>query len=94
MKNEDNNSKRDEGNIWGGIGIGFLIYIIPSGLTFIGLFQLAFIAPILHVIAIIYFFVNDKKMTGIGLLIFGGIILLLITACFGFVIFSLNNAQG
>ncbi|KYC92262.1 hypothetical protein MXL46_13110 [Heyndrickxia sporothermodurans] len=99
MNNEEEGSirqsdKKDEGNVWLGIGIGFLIYLIPSLFTIFGLFPVAFIAPIIHVAAIIYFFSKNKKMTGIGLLIFAGIVILLITACFGFVIFSLNNYQG
>lgn len=99
MYSEENGSNkqsvnRDEGNVWLGIGIGFLIYFIPSLFTIFGLFPIAFIAPIIHVAAIIYFFTKNKKMTGIGLLIFAGIAILLITACFGFVIYSLNNYQG
>ncbi|MGE8206499.1 hypothetical protein ACQKP0_18475 [Heyndrickxia sp. NPDC080065] len=94
MDNQDKSEKKNsdvnnEGNIWLGIGIGFLLYFIPSLLTFQGLVQVAFLAPILHIIAIIYFFAKDKRYTGIGLLIFGGVILLLITACFGFVLFHL-----
>lgn len=54
MYSEENGSNkqsvnRDEGNVWVGIGIGFLIYFIPSLFTIFGLFPIAFIAPIIHV---------------------------------------------
>lgn len=98
MNNEEisnnQNDKKDEGNIWIGIGIGFLIYFVPSFLTLFGLIPIAFLAPILHIGAIIYYFAKSKRLTGIGLLIFGGIIILLITACFGFVLFNLYGYQG
>ncbi|PKR85485.1 hypothetical protein [Heyndrickxia camelliae] len=81
---------KEEGSIWAGIGIGIGIYLITF---FIEMkFALLFFAgPIVHLFAIIFFFAKGKKFTGIGLLILAGIMILLASACFGLIIFSLNN---
>jgi len=81
---------KGEGSIWAGIGIGVGIYLLTF---FIGMLnpQLFIAGPIVHLLAIVFFFAKGKKFTGIGLLILAGIMILLVSACFGFVIFSLNN---
>ncbi|MGV3466649.1 MAG: hypothetical protein ACO1OT_15340 [Heyndrickxia sp.] len=96
MKDQENSIKKPsdskgEGSIWAGIGIGIAIYLLT---LLIGMMnpQLFFAGPIVHLIAIITFFAKGKKFTGIGLLILAGIMILLVSACFGLVIFSLNNA--
>lgn len=98
MKDQNNSSKepsshKGEGSIWAGIGIGMGIYlaVFLIGTILHQQSVLFFAGPIVHLIAMIVFLAIGKKFTGIGLLILAGIILLLISACFGIVIFSLNN---
>ena len=87
--------QKGEGNIWAGIGIGIMIYIVSYFVGSIIYQQILFLiaGPIIHLIAIVIFFTKGKKYTGIGLLIFAGIIILLVSACFGFIIFQLNKGN-
>jgi uncharacterized membrane protein (UPF0136 family) len=88
-----NKDKENKGSVWAGIGLGILIHLIPYLLSlaieqFLFLFYLT---PLVHIAAIVYFFVKGKKRTAIGLLILIGIAFLLVAACFGFVMFALRD---
>ncbi|MED1201645.1 hypothetical protein [Heyndrickxia acidicola] len=86
MTNE--NDKRKEGSVWLGISIGFFIYLIMFIIVsqFPGMYRFIFLAPLVHICAIIFAFIRKYKFTGIGLLIFAGIALLLIAACYGLIL--------
>ncbi|KQL53914.1 hypothetical protein AN964_10660 [Heyndrickxia shackletonii] len=90
---KESGGKNGEGSIWAGIGIGMGIYLVIYLIASIIQLEtlLFFVGPIVHLITMIVFLAIGKRFTGIGLLILAGIILLLVSACFGFVIFSLNN---
>jgi hypothetical protein len=87
MKNE--NDKRKEGSVWLGISIGFTIYLLMfiAISLFPSMYRFIYIAPLVHIGAIILAFFRNYKFTGIGLLIFAGIVFLLVAACYG-IIFS------
>ncbi|MBS4173058.1 hypothetical protein [Bacillus sp. FJAT-49736] len=95
--NTNPSSPKGEGSIWAGIGFGLVIYIVTFLFgTAIGQTSfLIFTGPILHLVAMIVFFAIGKKFTGIGLLILAGIIILLVSACFGIVLYQFNSSlQG
>jgi hypothetical protein len=70
MKNE--NDKRKEGSVWLGISIGFTIYLLVfiTISLFPSMYRFIYIAPLVHISAIIFAFFRNYKFTGIGLLIF------------------------
>lgn len=76
--------------LWLGIVIPVFFYLLSFILLTSGRFWLIFIAPVLHIAAIIAAFAFGKIRLGQGLLIALGLVILLVAACFG-LIFSMNN---
>jgi hypothetical protein len=78
-------------DLWLGIAITFGIYVIAVFvlMMFMGLIALI-LAFIAHITIIIICFQKGKKRMGQGLLIGLGLVILLIAACFGLLIYTFS----
>lgn len=90
MNGEELKKNKDKGNV----GIGCLMGLIMIGIgIFIGMLFSNFVAGVLTGIVvniglIVYLFIKRQTYSAIGLIIFFGISLLLVSACFGLLSYS------